>query len=149
MTRRLPALLLAAFAAVYLWQALAIPLDPWSASESVNARTLPIAYAVLLLLVAVGLGIRPTPSNQTGSTGSALGWRRLAGHGVVIVAFGMLIPLAGLWVSLGALLFACLLIAGERRPLVLVFAPLGTAVLAWLLLAVVLGVYIDPGLWLS
>ena len=99
--------------------------------------------------MAVGLGIRPAPSSDTGSTGSALGWRRLAGHGVVIVAFGLLIPLAGLWVSLGALLFAGLLIAGERRPLVLVFAPLGTAVLAWLLLAVVLGVYIDPGLWLS
>ncbi len=149
MNRRLPSLLLAAFAGIYLWQALAIPLDPWSASESINARTLPITYAVLLLLVALGLGIRPAPSSETGSIHSALGWRRLASHAVVIVAFGLFIPLAGLWVSLAGLLLACLLIAGERRPLVLVLAPLGTALLAWFLLVVALGVYIDPGRWFS
>lgn len=61
----------------------------------------------------------------------------------------MLIPWAGLWLSLAALLVAGLPIAGERRPFVLGLAPVVTAGLGWLLIAVLLDVYIDPGRWFS
>lgn len=157
MRRALPALALAAFAVAYLWQALSIPLDPWSAAEAVNARTLPTVYAVTLLLVCMALLLRTrshdveASSGERSAEGQASGrrWLTLAAHCAAIVAFGALVPLAGLWIAVALLLLGCLLIAGERRIWVLAAAPVGTALAAWLLVAVVLDVYIAPGRWLS
>ena len=148
MTRLAP-ICLAAFAVAYLWQTFAIPLDPWSAAEAINARTLPLIYGVVLLAISLGLAARPlTPDAE--ATRIPFGrWRVLALHALAITGFGVLIPWAGLWTSLAALLVAGLLIAGERRPWVLVLAPVATAGLAWLLITVVLDVYIDPGRWFS
>ncbi len=145
MIRRLPPLMLAAFAGVYLWQAFAIPLDPWSASEAINARTLPFVYAGVLMMIALALAIRPPPGETSDSGRFPRRWRTLAAHSTAIVAFGVLIGFVGLWISVAALLAATLLIAGERRPSVIVLAPVGTAAVAWLLIAVVLDVYIHPG----
>lgn len=147
MTRLAP-LCLAAVAAIYLWQAFDIPLDPWSAAEAINARTLPLVYGVLLLVISLALVVRE-PSGGELTASSSRRWRELGSHAGAIVGFGLLIPWAGLWISLAALLVAGLLIAGERRPWVLGLAPLGTAGLAWLLVGVVLDVYIDPGRWFS
>ena len=151
-TRRLAPLALAAFGAAYLWQALSIPLDPWSAAEAVNARTLPTVYAVALLLVATALLFgQEAKSAEASAERQPVAWRRwwtLAAHGGAIVAFGAFIPLLGLWVAVALLLVACLLIAGERRIAVLALAPAGTALAAWLLVAVVLDVYIAPGRWM-
>ena len=144
---------LAAFAITYLWQAAAIPLDPWSAADAINARTLPVVYGVLLLILSLGLLIRAAWTQEAPAARDPRGawrrWRVLAMHCGAIAAFGVLIPFAGLWVALAALLAASLIIAGERRPLVLVLAPLATPALAWLLLVVLLDVYIDPGRWFS
>ena len=148
MTHRLAPLLLAALAVVYLWQTLAIPLDPWSASEPINARTLPLVYGFALLAIALVLASRP-PSPTVAQFPPPSRWRSLAAHSVAIVGFGVLIPWAGLWISLAALLVAGLLIAGERRVWVIAAAPLATAGTAWLLIALVLDVYIDPGRWFS
>lgn len=152
MTRRLAPLALAAFGAAYLWQALSIPLDPWSAAEAVNARTLPTVYAVALLLVSAALlfgqGVAGAEASVSRQPVAWRRWRTLAEHGCAIVAFGALIPLVGLWIAVALLLGACLLIAGERRILVLALAPIGTAVAAWLLVAVVLDIYIAPGRWM-
>ena len=153
MIGRLPALALVAFAALYLWQTLAIPLDPWSATEAINARTLPFAYGVVLFLVGAALLIRPhaLPSSggdQTGSeadAGTSRRWLKLAAQCVIIVGFGVAIPFVGPWVALGALLVASLLAAGERRLPILIFLPIGTAAAAWLIVAVLLDVYVDPG----
>lgn len=149
-TRRLAPLALAAFGAAYLWQALSIPLDPWSAAEAVNARTLPTVYAAALLLISAAL-LFGQEAGRAEASGERVAWRRwwtLAAHGGAIVAFGVFIPLLGLWVAVALLLAACLLIAGERRIAVLALAPAGTAVAAWLLVAVVLDVYIAPGRWM-
>ena len=148
MTRRLAPLALAAFAVTYLWQTFAIPLDPWSASEAANARTLPTVYGIALLLLSGYLTLRGGQQPE-GDVSVSGGWRGLLGHAVSIIGFGILIPLAGLWISLAALLLVSLLVAGERRPTVLVFAPLVTVGAAWLLIGVVLDVYINPGRWLS
>ena len=146
----LPALALAAFAVAYLWQALSIPLDPWSAAEAVNARTLPTVYAVALLLVCAALLLRTRSVDASAEQRAPpRRWLTLAAHSAAIVAFGVLVPLAGLWIALALLLLGCLLIAGERRVWVLAVAPVGTALAAWLLVAVVLDVYVAPGRWLS
>lgn len=149
MTRRLVPLALMAFAVAYLWQALAIPLDSWSAAETINARSLPTIYGIGLLVLALVSAIRPPPRSLPEVSGSRRRWLSLAAHCAAIAGFGVLIPLAGLWIAVAALLLATLVIAGERRPTVLVLAPLGTAATAWLLIAVILDIYIDPGRWLS
>ena len=74
-------------------------------------------------------------------------WIALPLHAAVILGFAVLIPYAGLWVATAALLFGCLLVAGERRILVLTLAPAATAVAAWLLIRVALDIYVDPGTW--
>ena len=162
---------MAAVAVAYLWQAWSIPLDPWSAEEAVNARTLPLVYGFVLLALSVVLAASPSPQpSQSPSPAPAQSpapsapsttaadtrkdsirarWVTLTAHCLAIAAFGVLIHFAGLWVATAALLAVALLIAGERRPIVLVVAPLATAVIAWLLIAVVLDVYISPGVWFS
>ena len=142
--RRLVPLAMAAFAVVYLVAAWNIPLDPWSAAETVNARALPLVYGVGLLAVSIALML-VAPPRQDARRGAR--WFVLGAHCVVIAAFGLLIPYAGLWTATALLLLAGLLIAGERRLAVLVIAPLGTAAVAWFLIAVVLGIYVDPGVW--
>ena len=137
-------LALAAFAVVYLVAAWNIPLDPWSAAETVNARALPIVYGVGLLAVSIALLAVAQPA-QDARRGAR--WTTLGAHCVAITAFGLLIPYAGLWVATAALLLAALLIAGERRLLVLTIAPVATAATAWFLIAVALDIYVDPGIW--
>ena len=135
---------MAAFAVVYLVAAWNIPLDPWSAAETVNARALPIVYGVGLLGVSIAL-LAVTPAPRDARQGAR--WTTLGAHCVAIAAFGLLIPFAGLWVATAALLLAALLIAGERRLLVLTIAPVATAATAWFLIAVALDIYVDPGVW--
>ena len=145
-------LALAVGALLYLWRAFAIPLDPWAAAEPVGPRTLPIVYGFALLAVASLLAAqRPASSPSQPASSTAGAGRRLwqlVGHCVAIAGFGIAIGWLGLWLALTLLLAALLAIAGERRPAVLALAPLGTAAGTWLLVAVVLDVYIDPGpLW--
>ena len=144
MIPRLVPLAMAAFAVAYLVAAWNIPLDPWSAAETVNARALPIVYGVGLLAVSITLlAVAPAPRDARGGTR----WKTLGAHCIAIAAFGVLIPYAGLWVATALLLLAALLIAGERRLAVLAIAPVATAATAWFLIAVALDIYIDPGVW--
>ena len=154
MTKRLLPLALAGFAAVYIWQALTITLDPWSADEAINARTLPLIYGGGLLVLGVCMALRPGPRTDgarpsPASPASRRRWRSLAAQCCAIVGFGVAIPWAGPWLALAGLLIAALLIAGERRWWVLALAPTVTAALAWVLIAIVLEVYVDPGHWFS
>lgn len=150
-TTRAAPLALAIGALLYLWRAFAIPLDPWAAAEPVGPRTLPIVYGFALLAIAGLLAVqRPasSPSPASSTAGARRRWWQLAAHCVAIAVFGIAIGWLGLWLALALLLVALLAIAGERRPAVLALAPLGTAAGTWLLVAVVLDVYIDPGpLW--
>lgn len=154
MIRRLPALALVAFAGIYLWLALAIPLDPWSANEAINARTLPFVYGVALLIVAAALlfhgGDAASDGEQAASgddrtAGDRRRWLKLAAQCAIIAAFGFAIPIVGPWLALVALLLASLWAAGERRLPMLLLLPAATAGAAWLLVAVLLDVYVDPG----
>ena len=154
MTKRLLPLALVGFAAVYIWQALTIALDPWSAEEAINARTLPLLYGSGLLILGACLALRPV-AHQNGARPSRASsavrrrWLGLAAQCCAIIGFGLAIPWAGPWLALAGLLTASLLIAGERRWWVLALAPVVTAASAWVLISVVLEVYVDPGRWFS
>ena len=75
------------------------------------------------------------------------GWRTAGLIAAAVVVFGLLIPFAGLWPSTVLLLVASLLATGERRWLVVLGAPAALALLGWLVVEKLLGVYLDPGLW--
>ena len=142
MTRRLVPVALLAVACVYLWAATQVPLDPWSADGIADARTLPLACGALLAVLALGMAIRGIPI--------AIGGRRFLPLGTMIgcvLAFVLVLPFAGLWPSLAVFLIAALAALGERRPTVLLGASLGTALLGWALVELLLGVYIHPGSW--
>ena len=153
MTRRITPLAFLVLALAYGWMASRIELDPWSAAEAFNARTLPFIYAVLLGLLCLPLLVRGMQP-QRGDTGADSldradwrGWRTAGLIAAAVVGFGLLIPFAGLWPSAFLLLAASLLAAGERRPVVLAGAPAGLAALGWLVIEKLLGVYLDPGIW--
>ena len=144
MTRRLVPLCLLLVASGYLWAAMRIELDPWSADELVNARALPIVCGTLLALFAAGMLLRGLTPGETSRR-----YAPLVMMSVCIVAFAAIIPNAGLWPALALFLAASLALLGERRPLVLTIAPIATALAGWLLIEVALGVYIHPGSWWS
>ena len=144
MNRRIVPLALLMVAAGYLWAAMGIELDPWSADELVNARALPIVCGFLLALFATGMLLRGVAPGETSRR-----YGPLATMSACIVGFAALIPNVGLWPSLALFLAASLALLGERRPLVLVVAPAATALAGWLLIEVALAVYIHPGAWWS
>lgn len=152
MTRRIAPLAFLVLAGAYGWMANRIELDPWSAAEALNARTLPFIYAVLLALLSVPLLVRgmQVQGNAAGDPPNPRDWRGWRTAGLIaaaVVGFGLLIPLAGLWPSTVLLLVASLLATGERRWLVVLGAPAALALLGWLLVEKLLGVYLDSGLW--
>ena len=152
MTRRIAPLAFLALAIAYGVMASRIELDPWSAAEALNARTLPFIYAVLLALLSLPLLVRgmQAQGNAAGDAPSRLDWRGWRTAGLIaasVVGFGLLIPFVGLWPSTVLLLVASLLAAGERRWLVVLGAPTALALFGWLVVEKLLGVYLDPGLW--
>ena len=135
-------LLLLTFSCVYLSLANLIPLDPWSAEESVGPRTLPIVYGSLLLILSSNMLFRGVSILKQGYR-----WQPLATTAICIIIFAGLIPFAGLWLTVAIFLCVSLGILGERRVLVLIAAPLATALLGWFVINVLLDVYIHPGSW--
>lgn len=142
MTRRILPLGLLVVAAGYLWAAAGIPLDPWSLEETVNARTLPLVCGSLLALFAAGMAVRGVRVRA-----GVHRFGPLLGTVACVFGFIVAIPFAGLWPSLAGFLLAALATLGERRPAVLIGAPVGTALAGWSLVEVLLGVYIHPGEW--
>ena len=152
MTRRIAPLAFLVLAVAYGWMASRIELDPWSASEAFNARTLPFIYAVLLGLLCLpllgrGMQVQRDAGADVPDRADWHGWRTAGLIAAAVVGFGFLIPFAGLWPSAFLLLAASLLAAGERRWLVVLGAPAGLAALGWLVIEKLLGVYLDPGIW--
>ncbi|MEZ5560450.1 MAG: tripartite tricarboxylate transporter TctB family protein [Pseudomonadales bacterium] len=136
-------LLLLAVTVGYLMLARNIELDPWSAEELVTSRTLPTLYGALLSLVLLALLITRHPGNLAARQIARTGWMLL-----MLVAFVALVPLAGIWPASAALLLGALLLLGERRPAVLLGLPSGIALVGWLLVEQLLGIYVPgAGLW--
>ena len=142
MTQRIIPLLLLTFSCGYLSLANLIPLDPWSAEESVGPRTLPIVYGSLLLILSSNMLFRGAPILKRGYR-----WQPLTVIAICIIIFAGLIPYAGLWLTVAFFLCGSLGILGERRVLVLIAAPFATALLGWFVINVLLNVYIHPGSW--
>ena len=141
MKGRILPLVLLALGAVYLTFAYRITLDPWSSAELVNSRTLPIAYGAILILLSAILLVRRVQVNVPRKN---LGPFILIS--VSIICFGLLLPWVGVWPALTLLLVSCLLIMEERRWHIVILTPLLTSLGGWLLIEILLGIYVEPGL---
>lgn len=139
MAYRLLILLLLTVTLAYLALARQIPLDPWSAQELVNSRTLPTLYGVLLAVILSLLLFRAAPSVRA---------PRHVGRAValfaVAAAFVWAVPRVGLWMALAPMLVAALLVMGERRPVPVVTLSAAIPGLGWLVVERLLGIHV-PG----
>ncbi len=123
----------------YLWLAAHIPMDPWTAAEAVNNRTLPLVYGTVLLGVVLLL-LLARPRLAHGVQGPRL--LRLVVICLLALAFVATLPRVGLWVALGAWLATAGWWLGERRWQALAATALLIPLGGWLLVEQLLGLYL-------
>ncbi len=138
---RLLLLALLAGSVLYTLAARRIPMDPWTAEEAINAQTLPTVYGLLLsgaLLLAL-FRARPERPAADLDAGRIL---RLAGVGLLVLAFIALVGWLNLWLALAGLLFAAAWWLGERRWLQMGALAVSIPLLGYLGIELGLGVYL-------
>ena len=121
-----------------------IPMDAWTAEETINAQTLPTLYGVLLTLVLlVALVQLPGGSRADNRTAVVPGrGLRLGGLVGLVIVFIVLSGWLNLWLALGALLFAAAWWLGERRWLPTLALAVSIPLAGYLGIEVGLGVYL-------
>lgn len=120
-----------------------IPMDPWTAAETINAQTLPTLYGVLLTLVLLVALVRRPPSADAPAAGVPAGrYLRLAGVVLLVIAFIPLVGWLNLWLALGLLLLAGAWWLGERRWLPMLSLAAAIPLLGFLGIELGLGVYL-------
>ena len=124
--------------AAYLVLVSQIELDPWSAEDTINSRTLPQLYGVLLCLTVLGLAFgRRDP--QRASTAASRDKRvRLFRLSALICAFIVSLIWLNPWAALAGLLFGSLWIMGEKRWPVICALCLGIPLTGYVLIEQVL-----------
>jgi hypothetical protein len=137
---RLLALLFLLIGAGYLFEATQIPMDPWTAAETVNTRTLPLLYGSLLCLVSLALLFRPAGTRPEGLDGYRV--LRLIGVLVLVLGFVLALPYVPLWIALGVLLAALPLWLGQRSAVQIGLLAIGVPLIGWLGVEVLLGLYL-------
>lgn len=137
---RLLALLFLLLGAGYLFEATRIPMDPWTAAETVNTRTLPLLYGSLLCLVSLALLFRPAGTRPENLDGYRV--LRLIGVLVLVLGFVLALPYVPLWIALGVLLAALPLWLGQRSPVQIGLLAIGVPLVGWLGVEVLLGLYL-------
>jgi hypothetical protein len=118
-----------------------IPMDAWTAAETINAQTLPTFYGVLLSMVLVVLltGPRPQPAESVPLDRRAL---RVVGICALILIFVVTVAWINLWIALGFLLFSTSWWLGERRWTPLLMVALLVPLAGYTGIELLLGVYL-------
>lgn len=133
--------------AAYGLEALTIPLFPGQEDEPFKPRTMPVALALVGLLLT---GIRAVKlsaltGRHDGPGLGALNWRPVIQLCLAMLAYGFLMVPVGFVVATTFFLVAGFLILGERRRTVLLILPLAFSVVFFLLMTRGLGLYLAPG----
>ena len=139
LTYRLLLLSLLAFAIAYTIAARNIPMDLWTAAETINTQTLPTAYGITLIVVLTLLLVQTQPG--TAHPGS-LQWRHLTGLCVGIGGFTLALPWVNLWIALAVLLALSSLWLGERRWQAIAAISLLPPLVGYVGIELLLGVYV-------
>ena len=132
-------LALLACAIAYTVAARNIPMDAWTAAETVNTQTLPTVYGIALIVVLSLLLLRASPGTEHPQ---GLKWRQLAGLCGAIALFSLSLTWVNLWVALAVLLVVCAWWLGERRWLPLAGVSLVLPIVGYLGIERLLGVYV-------
>ena len=130
--------------AAYTIMARRIPMDAWTAEETINAQTLPTLYGILLTLVLLVALLRlPGSTGADGRTAIIPGrGLRLCGLVGLVLVFIVLTGWLNLWLALGALLFAAAWWLGERRWLPMLALAVSVPLAGYLGIELGLGVYL-------
>jgi hypothetical protein len=135
---RLLKLFLLALGAGYLLTAWYIPMDPWTAEELVNARTMPLIYGSLLVFTVLVSWQRTTAAVAP----EAGGVLRMLGVVVLTLAFLLALQFLNLWFGLAALLAASAFWLGERRLLPIVALAGSVPLIGWMGIELLLNLHL-------
>lgn len=125
----------------YLVLANQIVLDPWSAFDAVNSRTLPQIYGLMLCLAVLVLWMqrwrRGTSQGDLAAreptAPPVLRLRPLLSLSTLIIGFIVLLNWLNLWVAVSGLILGLLWVMRERRWPILIGASLGLPIGGFLL----------------
>ena len=115
MSFRLLLVVLFGIGAAYLVMVAQIELDPWSAGDTINSRTLPQIYGVMLCLAVLAMAFGGQSPQGPVSGPAKRKVKRLAWLSTLICAFIVSLLWLNLWIALASLLFGGLLTMGEKR----------------------------------
>jgi len=114
-------------------------MDPWTAAETVNARTLPLLYGTLLCFTVILLLLRHAPKAPAVAGGRLI---RVGGIVLLTLGFVAVLNLLNLWLALGAVILTLALWLGERRYLMIGLLALCVPLAGWLGIEVLLGLHL-------
>ena len=134
MSFRLLLVVLFGIGAAYLVLVAQIELDPWSAGDTINSRTLPHIYGVMLCLavLAMALGWQNPQGSASGPAKRKV--NRLAWLSAPICAFIVSLLWLNLWIALACLLLGALWTMGEKRWSLICALSLGVPVAGFVLI---------------
>ena len=138
MSFRLLLVVLFGIGAAYLVLVAQIELDPWSAGDTINSRTLPQIYGVMLCLAVLAMALGTQNPQGPASGPAKRKVKRLAWLSALICAFIVSLLWLNLWIALACLLLGALWTMGEKRWSVICALSLGIPLAGFVLIEHVL-----------
>ena len=138
MNFRLLLVVLFGIGAAYLVLVAQIELDPWSAGDTINSRTLPQIYGVMLCLAVLAMALGTQNPQGPASGPAKRKVKRLAWLSALICAFIVSLLWLNLWIALACLLAGALWEMGEKRWSVICALSLGIPLAGFVLIEHVL-----------
>lgn len=138
MSFRLLLVVLFGIGAAYLVLVAQIELDPWSAGDTINSRTLPQIYGVMLCLAVLVMALGTQNPQGPASGPAKRKVKRLAWLSALICAFIVSLLWLNLWIALACLLLGALWTMGEKRWSVICALSLGIPLAGFVLIEHVL-----------
>lgn len=148
-SEKMGALFILALSIAYGIYAFKIPLIFLSRGEALNARTMPFALSIAGIVLSLLIIILPSFDKDRAVTVKqalyGLDWRRTAWFVGLMILYSLSMPWIGFVISSIGFMSGGVMILGERRVKVILFASVPLVVGLWLILTKVLGMYIAPG----
>lgn len=146
---KMGALFILALSIAYGIYAFKIPLIFLSQGEALNARTMPYALSIAGIVLSLLIILLPSFDKDKAITVKqalhGLDWRRTAWFVGLMILYSLSMPWIGFVISSIGFMAGGVMILGERRVKVILFASVPLVVGLWLILTKVLGMYIAPG----
>lgn len=148
-SEKMGALFILALSIAYGIYAFKIPLIFLSQGEALNARTMPYALSIAGIVLSLLIIILPSFDKDQAMTVkqvlNGLDWRRTAWFVGLMILYSLSMPWIGFVISSIGFMSGGVMILGERRVKVILFASVPLVVGLWFILTKVLGMYIAPG----